>query len=159
MQQQQILNQMIALSQKKLEMLIELKKYSENQYEAFKSGDLDSVENILNKKDELIQYIQKLDDAFLMSSDNLKKLLGITTLEELSKTSLSGRDQLKKQIESITEIVDSIITLEKSSYENASVIKNELKDRIQNVYTGKKMTSAYHTKPVSNPAYFFDKKK
>ena len=37
MQQQQILNQMIALSQKKLEMLIELKKYSENQYEAFKS--------------------------------------------------------------------------------------------------------------------------
>jgi methyl-accepting chemotaxis protein len=150
---------MIALSQKKLEMLIELKKYSENQYEAFKSGDLDSVENILNKKDELIQYIQKLDDAFLMSSDNLKKLLGITTLEELSKTSLSVRDQLKKQIESITEIVDSIITLEKSSYENASVIKNELKDRIKNVYTGKKMTSAYHTKPVSNPAYFFDKKK
>jgi hypothetical protein len=159
MQDQQILNQMIDLSQKKLEMLTELKQHSESQNEAIKQGDFDRIEKMLNKKEELIQSIQKLDSDFLLFSDNLKKLLGIKGLDELSSTTLEGRAQLKDHIEKITSVVESIIRIEQSGYENASAIRNELAERIKGVNAGRKMTSAYHAKPISNPSYFFDKKK
>ena len=141
MQEQQILNQMIALSEKKLEMLTKLKEYSEKQNRAFQEQNLDSVENILNKKDEIIQYVRKLDDAFLMASDNLKELLEITSLEDLSKTSLIGRKELKILIEDITAMVESIIQLEKSSYENASGMKKEIAEKIKGVNTGRRYFS------------------
>jgi phosphate uptake regulator len=64
MQEQQVLNQMVALSGKKLEMLTELKKLSEQQRQAFQDNNIAAVEPILNKKDEIIRYVRQLDDAF-----------------------------------------------------------------------------------------------
>jgi len=159
MQEQQLLDQMIALSGKKLELLGNLKSLSEEQIKAFQDKDLDGIERILNRKDEIIEYVQKLDQAFLATSENLKRLLGIESLEALSGTSLNGRHELKKMIEEITGIIEAVISLEKDSISSASALKDELGGKIKDVNAGKKLTSAYSLKPTSSPSYFFDKKK
>ncbi len=159
MQDQQILNQMVALSEKKLEMLIRLKGLSEKQNKAFYTHKLDSIEQILSKKDEIIQYIHQLDDAFLMASDNLKEMLDIKSLEDLSNSSLNGRNELKELIRNITDTVESIILVEKDSYNSAKGIQKDLANKIKDVNAGRKITTAYNFKPSNNPSYFFDKKK
>lgn len=159
MQEQQLLNQMIALSRKKLEMLQDLQRLSEKQNKAFQEKALDDIENLLNRKDEIIEYIQKLDNAFLSVSENIKEQLGIQSLEELSETGLDGRVELKELIREITSTVEEVIQLEKDSYSSASDMKEELGDKIKGVNTGKKITTAYTIKPTSSPSYFFDKKK
>lgn len=159
MQEQQLLDQMIALSGKKLELLGDLKTLSEEQKKAFQEKDLDGIERILNRKDEIIEYVQKLDQAFLTTSENLKRQLGIESLEALSGTSLNGRHELKQLIEDITDIIEAVISFEKDSFNSASELKEELGGKIKGVNTGKKLTSAYSPKPTSTPSYFFDKKK
>ena len=159
MQEQQLMNQMIALSQKKLELLKDLKRLSEKQNQAFKDKELDEIENLLNKKDEIIEYVQKLDDAFFIVSENLKQQLGIQDLEALSETTLDGKLALKELISEITGVVELIIQLEQDSYGKATDMKDELGDKIKGVNSGKKITSAYSIKPTSSPSYFFDKKK
>lgn len=159
MQEQQLLNQMIALSQKKLEMLKELKGLSEKQNRSFQAKDLDELENVLNRKDGIIEYVQKLDSAFLSVSENLKEQLGIQSLEALSGTNLDGRLELKNLVREITDVVEAVIQLEQDSYSRAADMKVELGDKIKGVNTGKKVTTAYAAKPPSSPSYFFDKKK
>ena len=61
MHRQDIINQMIALSKKKYDLLIKLKGLSEKQNEAFGEERLDSVEKILNEKDVIISNISSID--------------------------------------------------------------------------------------------------
>lgn len=159
MQVQQIVNQMIALSGKKYEELSALKELSEKQAKAFLDQDLDAVENVLNKKDEIIHYVRKLDDAFLRAYDTLKEELGIENLNMISDVQVEGGKELKDIIKKITGIVESIIQLEQDSYGNASKIKNKLGEKIKEINAGKKMTTAYNIKPIRTPSYFIDKKK
>ncbi len=158
MQEQQLLNQMIALSEKKLEMLREIRVLSEKQHQAFQDKALDDIEKILDRKDQIIEYIQKLDNAFLAVSENLKEMLGINSLEALSETNLDGRLRLKEIIREITGTVESVIQLEQDSLNNAAKMKNETGAKIKNVNAGKKMATAYTIKPTSTPSYFIDKK-
>ena len=159
MQEQQVLNQMVALSGKKLEMLTELKKLSEKQRQAFQDNNIAAVEPILNKKDEIIRYVRQLDDAFLKASGTLKEMLGIGKLDDLSKFELAGRNEIKRLIADITNVIESIIKIEQDSHKSASGIKNEISNRIKSVNAGKKATKAYNIKPFENPSYFFDRKK
>lgn len=159
MQTQELVNQMIALSGKKLEMLKQLKQFSEKQNEAFKMQQLDDVEKILNKKDEIINYIKKLDDAFLKISDALKKLLGIDSLTRLQDTGIEGGKELQELIDKITKLVEDIIDIEKQGYERAVNLQNDFNKEIKNLNAGKKITNAYYAKPLDTPSYFIDKKK
>lgn len=159
MQNQNIIIQMIALSDKKLDMLFKLKKLSEKQKEAFMLQQLDGVEEILNKKDEIINYIGKLDDAFLKASGALKKLMGIDSLTQLENTAVEGSRELKELISKITAVVEEIINIEKLGYESAVKVHSEFSREIKHLNAGKKITNAYNTKPLNTPSYFFDKKK
>ncbi|ANX02388.1 flagellar biosynthesis protein FlgN [Thermoclostridium stercorarium subsp. leptospartum DSM 9219] len=159
MQEQTILEQMIKLSAKKLELLKQLKALSEKQDGAFREQRLDEVERVLNKKDEIIDYIGKLDDAFLKASDALKKLLGIESLTQLEDTGIEGCSELKSLIEQITALVEEIIKIEKQGYENAVALQNQFGQEIKNINNAKKIASAYTPKPLNVPSYFIDKKK
>ena len=159
MQEQQALNQMVALSEKKLKMLTELKKLSEKQRKAFQDNNIADVDPILNKKNEIINYIRKLDDAFLKASGTLKEILGIEKLDDLSKFELAGQNELERLIADITGVVESIIKIEQDSYKSVSDMKNEISEKIKSVNAGKKAAKAYNIKPVENPSYFFDRKK
>lgn len=159
MQVQQIINQMIALSAKKYEELLILKELSEKQAKAFAEKDLDIVDKLLNKKDEIIQYIRKLDDAFLRAYDTLKEDMGIKSLDIISDLKITGGKDLQDLIKKITEVVESIIKLEQGSYGDAAKLQSNISGKIKEINAGKKMTSAYSIKPLRTPSYFIDKKK
>ncbi|HZK28037.1 MAG TPA: flagellar export chaperone FlgN [Thermoclostridium sp.] len=159
MQKQAIINEMMALSNKKYNMLIKLKELSKKQNEAFGEERLDSVENILNDKDALISDISEIDEAFIGHSDSLKKLLGISSLTEIENTNVEGRRELKELIECITNTVEEIIEIEKQGQDIAFNMRNSFSKEIKTLNSGKKMTTAYNNKPLNNPSYFFDKKK
>lgn len=159
MQEQTILEQMIKLSSKKLDLLKELKELSDKQIKAFNEQRLDEIENILNKKDEIINWIKKLDDAFLKLSDSLKKLLGIESLTQLENTGIEGCRELKGLIGEITALVEGIIDAEKRGYEKAVTLQSEFGGRIKDISAGRKAAKAYYAKPLNMPSYFIDKKK
>lgn len=159
MNEQQLINQMIDLSEKKLEQLTALEQLSRRQSVAFANRDVDEIEILLDKKDGIIDHIKKLDDAFLSASGKLKGLLGIESLEAISGTDLDGKDRLKGLIAEIASMVESIIRIEQDSIDSAAKIKNEVGDKIKEINAGKRATAAYGIKPSGPPSYFFDKKK
>lgn len=159
MQVQLIMDQMIVLSAKKYEELLILKKLSEKQVKAFAEKDLDIVDGILNKKDEIIQYIRKLDDAFLRAYDTLKEELGIKSLDMISDLRIERGKELQDLIKKITTVVETVIKIEQGSISDASKLHNSLGGKIKEINAGKKMTSAYNVKPLRTPSYFIDKKK
>jgi hypothetical protein len=159
MHRQDIINQMIALSKKKYDLLIKLKGLSEKQNEAFGEERLDSVEKILNEKDVIISNISSIDEEFLKHSGMIKQLLGINSLTELENTNVEGRQELKALIEEISNLVEAIIDIEKQGQSLAVEMKKSFSKEIKTLNSGKKITSAYNNKPLNNPSYFFDKKK
>jgi len=154
-----LLERMIKLSAEKLKLLKKLKEFSEKQSEAFRQQRLDEVEGILNKKDEIIGIIGKLDDAFLKDSESMKKILGIESLTQLENTGIEGCSKLKDLIGRITALVEEIINIERLGYENAVMLQSEYKSEIKNINTAKKVANAYNKKPLNAPSYFIDKKK
>jgi len=158
-EQSVIMEQMIKLSSEKLELLKQLKDLSEKQYDVLEQHRLDELEGILNRKDEIISIIKKLDDDFLKHSDTLKKLVGIESLTELEKTGIKGCRELKELIGKITSLVEDLIETEKRGYESAVMLQAEFKSEIKNINNARKVTKAYSLKPSSNPSYFIDKKK
>ena len=159
MQVQQILDKMIALSRRKFEELTALKNLSEKQIKAFHEQQLDNVEILLDKKDEIINYIRKLDDVFLRVYDTLKEKLGIDSVDMISGVYADKGKELKDLISKITEVVEHVIQLEQNNYGIAVNLQKHLGDKIKEINAGKKATTAYNIKPVNSPSYFIDKKK
>ena len=145
---------------RKIAILEELERISEDQKVLFEQGDAmddDAFDVSVNRKGELIDEIEKMDDGFAALFEKVKTEIG--DHKEQYATQIGG---LQEQIRRVTELSNSIQTREARNKQIADRYFNESRSKL---LEGKKTSGTvmkyYQTmsKSANIQPQFFDNKK
>jgi len=153
-------NELIDILEKKKQNLINILDYTKLQTIVIDAQDEQKLIEYLENKQKHIDNINLLDDSFVVKFNQLKKILGINSLDELSSTRVDEFKKLKLELNSIYHLIEQIFEIEK---ENSVKIKKEyadIKSKLKEINGEKKLNSAYIVKTTDlSGGAFFDKKK
>lgn len=125
-----------------------------------KTEDVNMQEVLVDKRQILMESIDKLDEEFHVYSERLKNTLGIQSLDELSRFNVEGRKELKDITLRITRMLEELM-------DRHNKTKQHLSEKVQragekNILIGKtkQASQAYQPGPsMQSPSVYFDKKK
>lgn len=152
------------LLQKKKGLLGEILELTGKQTEAITEDGLDSLNKLIDEKQQKIDAIDKLDEEFQVYFQRLKSTAGISGLEQLDASKLEGvaaegARQLKGLTAEIMDIIRAIGEIEKENSEKSQKLLSHFSGEIRKINLGKHANNAYKPAPYSTPSYFLDKKK
>ena len=125
-----------------------------------KTENVNMQEVLLDKRQTLMESIDKLDEEFHVYTERLKNTLGIQSLDELSRFNVEGRQELKDITLRITRMLEELM-------DRHNITKQHLSEKVQragekNILIGKtkQASQAYQPGPsMQSPSVYFDKKK
>lgn len=118
------IDELITISREKYRLLEDMCKYTIEQKEYIEKEDMDGLNELLDKKDDLIKQIDKLDTSFLNIFSQIKKEESIENMDELDIEKYSNLKELK---DVVTEISSTLMALSMLDEENNENIKQKLK--------------------------------
>ena len=157
----QRLNELLA---KKKVLLLEILAMTQAQTKVITEDGLDSLNDLINKKQLKIDEIDKLNEEFQIYLARFKSTLGISSLEQLNTASLSeaaatGARQLKALTAETLNVIGQISEIEKVNSKKSNELREQLGGEIKRINQGKKVNNAYNPGSYNTPSYFMDKKK
>lgn len=153
----ELIDEIVNISEKKLEYLYNMLELTKFQREYIDEGNMIKTDEILEKKDELIKKIDKLDIEFLIKFSELKKKHNVDDINELDINVYPNLKILKDIIKNISSTLMSISILDD---ENNKYLKNSLekiKLDLKKLKKGKKAYKGYN-KSIEE-SIFIDEKK
>ncbi|MCR2044773.1 flagellar export chaperone FlgN [Anaerosalibacter massiliensis] len=153
----ELIDEIVNISEKKLEYLYNMLELTKFQREYIDEGNMIKTDEILEKKDELIKKIDKLDIEFLIKFSELKKKHNVDDINELDINVYPNLKILKDIIKNISSTLMSISILDD---ENNKYLKNSLekiKSDLKKLKKGKKAYKGYN-KSIEE-SIFIDEKK
>lgn len=153
----ELIDELVNISEKKLEYLYNMLELTKFQREYIDEGNMIKTDEILEKKDELIKKIDKLDIEFLIKFSELKKKHNVDDINELDINVYPNLKILKDIIKNISSTLMSISILDD---ENNKYLKNSLekiKLDLKKLKKGKKAYKGYN-KSIEE-SIFIDEKK
>lgn len=145
---------------KKEQNLLGILKFTQLQTDAIEANDFEKLNNYIEEKQKLIDVIDKLDFQFNEKFKLLKVDLGVNSLDELN--GLVGIEPIREvriKVGRIHMLIEQILSIEKENSVKAKKERDDIKNKIHEISSGKKLVSAYELKPSSSGGAFFDKKK
>lgn len=118
------IDELITISREKYRLLEDMCKYTIDQKEYIEKEDMDGLNELLDKKDDLIKQIDKLDISFLNIFSQIKKEESIENMDELD---IEKYPNLKELKDVVTEISSTLMALSMLDKENNENIKQKLK--------------------------------
>lgn len=156
----QYIQKLLELSYKKLEGLKEILKLTEHQSEIITEDNVEELHEIINLKQQQMDMIDEVDQAFEVYYQRLKSILGVQSLEEVRITQLAGAAELKQIVATIYQTTKHIQNLESINSNKVRDVLNKLSNDIRQVKQGKMVNSGYNiAEKLPQQSYFFDKKK
>ena len=115
----------------KIEVLHEIERYNEAQKNAFENDnlDMDSFDEAIEKKDELIERLLKLDEGFQALYDRIS--------EELSNNKEKYADKIRMLQEKITVITELSVAVQTSEARNKKLIEQYFSRERQGIKKGR----------------------
>ena len=153
----ELIDELVNISEKKLEYLYNMLELTKFQREYIDEENMIKTDEILEKKDELIKKIDKLDIEFLIKFSELKKKHNVDDINELDINVYPSLKILKDIIKNISSTLMSISILDD---ENNKYLKNSLekiKSDLKRLKKGKKAYKGYN-KSIEE-SIFIDEKK
>lgn len=144
---------------KKHELMCELNRLTREQSLVITEEGLDELDKLIEKKQAVIDQMIALDEEFDVCFQNLKKELGVNSLDELKGFEIKGIRELQQTISKIMDIVKETIALEKENSAKAKKLLEAFGNEIKKLNQGKRASSAYNPPPIQFPSYFIDRKK
>ncbi len=153
----ELIEQLISISNRKLNLLNDMLKYTEEQKNAIDKEDIENIDLIINKKDKLIEEIDSLDLQFLTKFSQIKKENNIENIDELDIREYPNLKELKNVVKEISSTLMALFLLDK---ENNALMKKGLENVKSNLSKVKKGQKAYkgYTKTVNNSILIDEKK-
>ena len=138
---------MEASLQKKSAVLDKIREYNEGQHKIFSEGDvdIDKFDEYINKKDELIEQLSKLDDGF--------EVLYAKVADELNANRELYANQIKSMQQLIKEITDKSVSIQSQEAANKALIENYFRKRRIEIKDNRKTADAAYKyyRTFSNP--------
>lgn len=150
---------LIKISEEKIIHLMRIHNYTKKQSELIKNGDIESLQDYISRKQKEIDHIVELDKRFHENFAELKKTLGVESLDKIDATQYSNIKKMKSVVEKITELLSSIADLE--AHNSIAINKNyeEIKSKLKHVKKGKQVTKGYNSYKKVQGSAFFNKRK
>jgi hypothetical protein len=145
---------------KKKELLLNDMLYlTESQTSAIQSEDLDLLRKLVDKKQQKIEDINKLDNEFEIYFERLKAVSNVAKLEDMNISEFPGAKGLKEATARILAAAGRISETEKLNNQKSAELKKKLGEQISRIKQSKKVNNAYNPVSHNTPSYFLDKKK
>ena len=116
MNAQTYVGRLTEVSKKKFALLEQMLQSYLLQEEDLKAGNDTETEGapnrqeaLVDKRQELIKAVDKLDEEFHVYTERLKQTLGIQSLDELSQFSVEGRQELKEVVARISSLLEELV--------------------------------------------------
>lgn len=115
----------------KIQVLKEIEEYNEQQRQAFESGepDMDTFDSAIEKKEELINKIERLDDGFEAMFASLK--------EELDQNRDKYADRIKELQEKVALVTELSVSVQASEARNKKLIEQYFAKKKQGIKQGR----------------------
>ena len=156
---QEIINYLLRLSDAKLTLLKKLLNISRDQERILSTDEAENLDQVLEKKQGVMDKIDLLDREFLDKYDILKKALGIGNLQELEGQNIPGLDKLQERIREIMEVLGEINIIDENNTKKIKENISKLQGNLKTIQTGKKVISGYGKPLEETPSIFIDKKR
>lgn len=147
------------ISRKKLELLNGMLDLTRQQSQALEDNDVELLENLVTRKQVIIDEVILLDDEFDVCFKSLKKALNVETFDELAGKEITGVRELQNVVGQLVSIMHQISHMEKKNNEGAATLLKSFGDEIKKLNQGKKAALAYRPAITDTPSYFIDRKK
>lgn len=148
---------LIDISKKKLDLLTSMLKLTKKQASFIEKEDIDGVDSTIDKKERLIERIDKLDAKFLDNFTELKKENNIKDIDELDPGKYPGLKELKKLVKDITSTLTAISSLDENNTSNMKKNLEGVKANLKNVREGKRVYNGYN-KTINNSIMIDERK-
>jgi hypothetical protein len=157
---EQYIQKLYELSVKKLEGLRQILKFTNEQRNVITEDNIEELQRIIDLKQQEMDAIDELDQAFEVYYSRLKSLLGVESLEEIKMADLTGAAELKQIITTIYGMTKEIQNIENVNNKKVRDILNRLSSEIRQVTQNKMVNNGYNigNKPPQQ-SFYFDKKK
>ena len=156
----QYIQKLLELSEKKLNGLRQILKLTEEQSNVITEDNVDALQNIIDLKQQQMDIIDELDQAFEVYYSRVKSVLGVKSLEEIRMSELNGAAELKQIITTIYDIIKHIQSLEGVNNKKVRDILNRLSGEIRQIKQGQVVNNGYNIgSKLPQQSYYFDKKK
>lgn len=149
---------LINFSNAKIEALEKILMISNNQLSIISDIETTKLFELIDEKQIHIDFINDIDNQFENILGQLKKELGVNSLEEIDGKKLRNMDFLKDCITRIFSLTKSIQEVETKNNEAIRFARDEIKQKIDTINAGKKVIANYNKAPI-NDAIFVDRKK
>ena len=132
-------------------------KYTIEQKEYIEKEDMDGLNELLDKKDDLIKQIDKLDISFLNIFSQIKKEESIENMDELDVEKYSNLKELKGVVTEISSTLMALSMLDKENNENIKQKLKATKIELKKVKEGQRAYKGYN-KTVTGSIMIDEKK-
>jgi len=155
------LTKLVEYSEIKLIKLKEMKQLTQAQMEAIEKRDIDTLNNLVEKKQKIIEYIDSCDMSFHNELKQLKEQMGVKSLSDIKGTTDKNKDKeiLVGVVIKIIDTIQQIQVMEKENYNKILANMKQVMGKLKNVRQGKKGFNAYNPKINTVSGSFIDKKK
>ena len=148
-----VMENLIEISKTKSDKLNEVYSLTVEQSRVIAKEDIEGLNDLIDKKQVVINKAQELDAKFEEIVDDLKLVYGVQRLDEI--------EICKEAIEKIQIVVKAIMEkvklIRKLEMENSNLLR-EMKDnmerKIKSIKVGKKAVSNYGYANMQQPVYF-----
>ncbi len=141
------INSMISLCFSKKKMLKMILNLTTEQRDLIEGDNLDKLEDILLKKQEIMEEVDKVDIQFLKLFEIIKSTEEIETIDKINIDKYSNIRALKEEIHEINLILKEIQELDINNTSKMQENIRDLKLEIRNVKKGKLAYKGYNKDP------------
>jgi hypothetical protein len=157
---EQYIQKLHELSVKKLERLRQIYKLTKEQRDVITEDNIDELQRIIDLKQQEMDVIDELDQAFEVYYSRLKSLLEVESLEEIKMAYLTGAAELKQIITTIYDMTKEIQNIENTNNKKVRDILNKLSSEIRQIKQNQMVNNGYSVgAKLTQQSYYFDKKK
>lgn len=157
--QNSIMSELLGLIDKKAELFSSIMDITIEQKKDIWENEARNIEELVNRKQTVIDSIDEIDKVFSDKLNMLKKSLNIDSLESADFTKYPVLKTIKLKVETIIATAQKIMDIEKENREKLLILHNELKKELKQINVGKKSIKAYERPVISSDGIYIDRKK
>lgn len=131
------------LSEKYLK-LETIKVDAENQTKNILEGNLDGIEFIINKRDQISKDVDLIDAKFLEQFEAIKKEYDVNELSEIKDLDKEDIKKLQDKITDIKTLLSEIMLIDKKNILSMENLIEDNKKDLKQVKNGRKLNKAYN---------------
>lgn len=143
---QELIEKLVELNTQKKDLLEEVLEHTKQQQISISSNSLNSLMEIVKRKQEVMDRIDDIDRSFYLYFVQLKDCLGVKNIEEIDTLRYPRILSLKSTVNSVMISLEAIAELDQRNLKEVEAEIEKVKENMRNIQEQKKISKGYGTR-------------